>query len=67
MTCETCRYWGFPREVDHVEHGNCRRHAPLPQFNHSTPYQLDTRPIWPQTMFDDWCGEYAAKEANHGH
>jgi hypothetical protein len=52
VLCRTCVWWK-PRDK---ESGNCHRNAPLPPPNGQA---LD-RVHWPITMYDDYCGDWAA-------
>lgn len=56
MTCETCRYWNasgtgsFGNRFSHEKQIWARPCQRFPKFE--------------ARWFDDWCGEYAAKEQN---
>lgn len=45
-TCEGCRFWDANGPASTFrDEGKCRRYAPV-------------REHWPETMRDDWCGEF---------
>lgn len=60
--CETCRYWirDFEAGRDYQASlmGNCARRMPrVVGWTESTPTTE-----WPRTGYENWCGEYVAKE-----
>lgn len=56
-TCEICRWWD--KRADGGSDGRCRRNAPVQMRYESA--DLGKRVLWPLTVRDDWCGEYAHK------
>jgi len=51
MRCDECKF--YKCIIEHAmrgNHGECRRHAPLPQN--------DSEAQWPAVSADDWCGEH---------
>lgn len=75
MTCKTCRFWHQTNHaIEHdvfVEKGQCRKNPPtinnqpLLGMNekgevYPLPGEITSR--WPETLADDWCGEYEREE-----
>jgi len=55
QSCNSCRY--FRPRASGYEGGRCHRHAP----------QIGPcGPEWPTVVAADWCGEWAAVEADDG-
>ncbi len=63
--CDNCRFW-LAKIVDgHPDdYGKCRRYAPRPT---TTPLLDDDGLVgvsftyWPETSFDEWCGEWVPR------
>lgn len=61
VNCGTCYFWE-QTPYDPSE-GRCRRHSPTVHL-----VTLDSEGtqaysgIWPPSLVDDWCGEYARKD-----
>ncbi len=67
--CETCRFWevyhnGGPDEDPQYDPGECRRHPPtllqtmeLRRIDATANIYVG-KAWWPETMRDDWCGEW---------
>ena len=54
VSCQTCL--AFAEVVDIApEHGQCRRHAPVPQAAYAA--------IWPTVSATDWCVEHRSIDA----
>jgi hypothetical protein len=63
QTCRTCRFWNAnidPTDAGNafptITSGSCRRNAPQPR----AAGDLGTRACWPETVPEDWCGDYSA-------
>ena len=52
-TCSSCKFW---KQFEGGENGECRRHSPRPKSNREI-----TVTEWPETVPDDWCGDYQQK------
>jgi len=68
MTCQTCKYWTAFKGSK--EKGQCRRFSPevVPETDGGGIATLffvstDLKTKWPETLYDDWCGEYESKQA----
>jgi len=69
--CETCVHWDWESlasdgasKSEHIRSnvfGYCRRNAPSPIVAHNeagVPPSGRTDTNWPETSFNDWCGEH---------
>ena len=67
-SCETCRFWDYLYDFalatgEAVLYGNCRRRSPILCPPVAEDLGLDSwQGFFPETVGDDWCGEYQAKE-----
>jgi hypothetical protein len=58
--CETCRFWVEDQEDEEI--GCCHRYPPRVVIRRGDcPDSL-----WPETDYDDWCGEHQPAEEIHG-
>lgn len=66
-TCETCRWFNPTPVPDREPEGECRRFPPQHTPVYEDPENDDPGRHWfwyfPQVQQDEWCGEWAAKEA----
>jgi len=74
--CLNCRFWDSYDPRYPLEHklGRCRKNAPLPVFmkkqkfleKHVEEFGQDidegSQAHWPETRFDEWCGQYEEVE-----
>jgi hypothetical protein len=66
--CNTCRFWRENKYFstgESTETGSCRRYAPHPYNVNSEEYSEipnDVAAVWPWTMEDDFCGDWAEKK-----
>ncbi len=60
--CGTCQFWHTTDAA--VGNQTCRRFPPFvvsEMFKHQ-PLPAPEAGVWPVTSYDDWCGEWAAKD-----
>ena len=58
--CINCQFW----EREGVsETGACRRYAPRARTVDTDEYAVF--PVWPKTLYDEWCGEFKNKETRN--
>lgn len=56
-TCEHCRWWDYIAHDGEIRMvGLCRRRTPVAM--HATNPQRPGEPLWPETEWKDWCGEF---------
>jgi hypothetical protein len=59
--CQTCKFWDT-HGVAVAEIGICRKNAPVAQKASMKDCEDGTGysriPLWPETVDDDWCGEW---------
>ena len=60
VSCKRCRFWEFPLPQFAERTGMCRRYPPNIFFD--GPY---TSYHWPNTRFNDWCGEFETSKTNY--
>ena len=62
QTCGLCRYWYVTDRG--ADDQRCRRFPPTfaSEFFKERPYPHPAAGVWPVTAYDDWCGEWAAKD-----
>lgn len=67
MNCATCVYFETARESYAYMHGlldlvsgECRRHGPEVNDPTTTHHGIVRGRLWPITIGDEWCGDYAA-------
>lgn len=58
--CEDCRFWKVWNKKE--GYGACRRNPPMDTLD-SIPGMNRLEPVWPDTNFDNWCGEFKPKES----
>lgn len=56
--CHECAFW---KQLDDLG-GQCRRYAPQPKTSESSDDEPYSQVWWPQTTFDDWCGEFQQRK-----
>lgn len=66
--CGSCRFWNVDDEEPEL--GQCRRFPPAPFFKihdnntgHPSGFVIDPGEGYPETCFDEWCGEYSCTVA----
>lgn len=61
--CASCQFWEHHHED--LLAGDCRRRAPrlagMAAPHGNATYQEPRAAMWPETMRDDWCGEYEVR------
>lgn len=72
-TCCTCQFWekfGWQDTVEHSSVGECHRNAPqtiqLCQASSLGGQNAEYDAIWPETLEDEWCGEWKERTDDDG-
>ena len=59
MKCEDCKWW--VRDHKSKDWGSCHRMPPWFQDPESKAEVSEAAAYWPNTIDDDWCGEFEHK------
>lgn len=60
-TCDKCRFW----DDTSWKTGECHKTAPI-HVSLPMPGKSACKAIWPETSYDDWCGDFEKRGNSDG-